>query len=76
MSIVKERILDAVTIMTENESQILWNMITQKLSINWNNIETVETDSWDLQMLDEISLDPECHEFLPEKDAMRELDLA
>ncbi|MCM1233123.1 MAG: hypothetical protein NC489_23630 [Ruminococcus flavefaciens] len=76
MSIVKERILGAVTVMTENDAQILWNIIMQKFSIDWDNIKTVEADSWDLQMLDEISMDPECHEFLSEKDAMKELGLA
>lgn len=75
MSAVKERILGAVTIMDEADAQMLWNMIIQTFGTGWNDIEEVEPDEWDLQMLKEIKDDPECHEFLSEKDAMKELGL-
>lgn len=75
MSAVKERILGAVTVMNENDAQILWNMITQTFGVNWENIEEIEPDDWDLQILSEIRSDPECHEFVAEKDAMKELGL-
>ena len=61
--------------MYENDVQILWNMITQTFGVNWDNIEAVKPDGWDLQMLDEIKVNPECREFMSEEDAMRELGL-
>ena len=75
MSGVKERILGAVTVMNENDAQILWNMITQTFSESWENIEEIKPDDWDLQMLDEIKENPECREFMSEEDAMKELGL-
>ena len=75
MSAVKERILGAVTVMNENDAQILWNMITQTFSESWENIEEIKPDDWDLQMLDEIRENPECREFMSEEDAMKELGL-
>ena len=75
MSAVKERILGAVTVMNENDAQILWNMITQTFSESWENIEEMKPDDWDLQMLDEIKENPECREFMSEEDAMKELGL-
>ena len=76
MSDVKERILGAVTVMNENDAQILWNMITKTFGVNWENIEAVKPDDWDMQMLDVIKVNPECHEFVSEEDAMKELGLA
>ena len=32
--------------------------------LNWKNIREVEPDEIDMQMLDEIENDPECHEFI------------
>lgn len=75
MSAVKERILGAVTVMNENDAQILWNVITQTFSESWENIEEIKPDDWDLQMLDEIKENPECREFMSEEDAMKELGL-
>lgn len=43
---------------------------------DWENIEEVEPDSWDLQMLKEVQTNPECSEFVSEEDAMKELGLA
>ena len=76
MSAVKERILGAVTIMNENDAKMLWNMIIQTFGTNWDDIEEVEPDDWDMQMLSEIKADPECHEFVSANDAMKELGLA
>lgn len=75
MSAVKERILGAVTIMDEDDAQMLWNIITETFGSGWGNIEEVMPDSWDLQMIREIKVNPECHEFVSEKDAMKELGL-
>ena len=75
MSAVKERILGAVTVMNDNDAQILWNMITQTFGVNWENIEEIKPDDWDMKMLYDIKNNPECHEFVSEEDAMKELGL-
>lgn len=75
MSAVKERILGAVTIMDEDDAQMLWNIITETFGSGWGSIEEVMPDGWDLQMIREIKANPECHEFVSEKDAMKELGL-
>lgn len=41
----------------------------------WKNIEAIAPDDWDMQMLGEIKTDSECHEFVSEEDAMKELGL-
>lgn len=43
---------------------------------NWETVKEVTPDEWDLQMLQEIETNPECHEFVSEEDAMKELGLA
>ena len=63
-------------VMNEDDAQMLWNMITQTFETNWDDIEEVEPDDWDLHMLSEIKADPECHEFISANDAMKELGLA
>lgn len=75
MSAVKERILGAVTVMNENDAEILWNMITRRFGVRWENVEEVAPDDLDLQMLHEIKTNPECHEFVSEEVAMKELGL-
>lgn len=39
------------------------------------NIEEVEPDEFDLMLLDEIQKNPECHEFVSQEEAMKELGL-
>ena len=40
-----------------------------------SNAEEAGPDEWDLEMLQEIASDPECHEFVSSKEAMKKLDL-
>ena len=47
-----------------------------KFGVNRDDIEEVEPDDWDMQMLSEIKDNPECHEFVSAKDAMKELGLS
>lgn len=47
-----------------------------KFGVNWADIEEVEPDDWDMQILSEIKDDPECHEFISGKDAMKELGIS
>lgn len=51
MNAIKERILGAVTVMNENDAQTLWNLIIQTFGTNWENVEKVSPDDWDLKML-------------------------
>ena len=76
MSAIKKKILDAVTVMNENDAKILWDMITQTFGINWESIKEVKPDDWDLRMLTEIETNSECHEFVSEENAMKELGLS
>ncbi|MBD5517697.1 MAG: hypothetical protein HDR07_04150 [Lachnospiraceae bacterium] len=76
MNAIKKRILGAVTVMNENDAQTLWNLITKTFGTNWENVKEDTPDDWDLQMLQEIKSNPECHEFVFEDDAMKELGLA
>lgn len=46
MSAVKERILGAVTIMDEDDAQMLWNIITETFGSGWGSIEEVMPDGW------------------------------
>ncbi len=75
MSTVKDRILGAVTAMNENDAQTLWNLIIQTFGTNWENVEEVSSDNWDLKMLQEIKTNPECQEFVSEDEAMKKLGL-
>lgn len=69
MTAIKEKIIDAVTVMSDNDAEMFWNIINQQFkSVDWENIEEIEPDDIDLQMLKAIEDDPECHEFTNEKD--------
>ena len=55
MSAVKERILGAITVMTDADAAAVWNFITDQFSNHsWDNIEEIEPDEWDRQMLNDI----------------------
>lgn len=76
MSNVKERILGAVTVMSDYDAEIVWKLILNRFSdISWDNVESEAPDEIDLQMLNEIKNNPECHEFVSSEMAMKELGL-
>ena len=78
MTAIKERIIGAVSLMSNKEAEDFWNLIQNRYIIlpkNWDNIEEIEPDEIDLQMLDEIKADPDCHSFVSSEEAMKELDL-
>ncbi|MBO5304018.1 MAG: hypothetical protein J6A92_08235 [Lachnospiraceae bacterium] len=76
MSNVKERILGAVTVMSDYDAEIVWKLILNRFSdVSWENIQTEEPDEIDLQMLKDIEENPDCHEFVSSEDAMKELGL-
>lgn len=69
MTAIKEKIIDAVTIMNDRDAEMFWEIITKKFApATWENIEEEEPDEIDLQMLKAIKNDPECHEFIKESD--------
>jgi hypothetical protein len=69
MSAVKERILGAVTVMSDEDADMVWNMIVQTVPCrSWDEVESVTPDEWDKKMLAEIATDPDCHEFMTEKE--------
>lgn len=63
MNATKERIIGAITVMTNSEADRLWDIISTQFTSSWDDIEEVEPDKWDLQMLADIENDPECKEF-------------
>lgn len=76
MSAVKERILGAITVMTDADAATVWNFIMNQLSNHsWDNVEEIEPDEWDRQMLDDIKKDPDCREFLSSEETMKQLGL-
>lgn len=76
MNAVKERILGAVTIMNDADAAALWDFIVHRFNNrSWEDIEEVTPDEWDLKILDEIENDPDCHEFISSKNALKHLGL-
>lgn len=76
MSAIKERILGAITVMSESDAEKVWHLIADNFSDrSWSDIEEVIPDDWDKKMLTEIKNNTECREFLSETDAMKELGL-
>ena len=62
MTAVKEKILGAVTVMSDADAKEFWKIILDKYSpVTWEDIEEEEPDDIDLQMIKAIEEDPECH---------------
>lgn len=75
MSAIKERILGAVTIMNDSDAEKLWSFIKKQFSISWEKIEDITPDEWDLQMLHEIEIDPDCQNYVSSEEALKVLGL-
>lgn len=76
MSNVKERILGAVTVMSDYDAEIFWKIILNHFTdASWDNVGEETPDEIDLQMLKEIKENPDCHEFVSSEEAMKELGL-
>ena len=81
MTAIKERIIGAVSLMSDQEAAVFWKLIqnryiiTPKTQDSWDNIEEIEPDEFDLTMLREIENDPDCHEFISAEEAMKGLEL-
>lgn len=68
MTAVKEKIIGAITVMTDADAEFFWELIEKKFSPSWDDIEEEMPDEIDIQMLEAIKNDPECHEFTREQD--------
>lgn len=68
MTAVKEKIIGAITVMSDNDAEMLWEHIVKKFTPSWDDIEEEVPDEFDLQMLKAIETDPECHEFTKENE--------
>ena len=69
MTAVKEKIVGAITVMSGTDAEELWKIIVQKYApVSWDDIEEVEPDEIDLQMLEAIEKDPDCHVFTKESE--------
>lgn len=76
MSAVKERILGAVTVMSEADAEKVWKFVLDNLpSRSWEDLEEAAPDEWDLQMLEDIKHNPDCHEFVSQEEVLKELGL-
>ena len=77
MSTIKERILGAVSVMNDSDAEFVWNLILDNFPRrnSWNDIPETEPDEFDLKMLREAATDPECREFIPENELLKELGL-
>ena len=52
MTAIKERILGAVSVMSDADAETVWELImTNFPKRTWDDIETVVPDEWDLKML-------------------------
>lgn len=76
MSDIKERILGAISIMNDDDAQMVWELIlTHFPKRSWDNIDTVTPDELDNQMIQDIATNPDCKEFVSADEAMKELGL-
>lgn len=76
MTTIKERILGAVTVMNDDDAQMVWELIlTHFPKRSWDNIDTVTPDELDNQMIQDIATNPDCKEFVSADEAMKELGL-
>lgn len=75
MNKIKERLIGAITVMTDEEAQEIWSIIERNhMSRTWDEIEEVEPDEIDNLMLKEIEENPDCHEFVSYEEALRILE--
>ena len=68
MTAVKEKIIEAITIMNDADAESFWNLIQKKYTPSWDDIKEEEPDAIDIQMLEAIKNDPDCREFTKEND--------
>lgn len=68
MSDVKERLLEAITVMTEDDALQLWRIVERMYRNSWDAIEESAPDLIDLQMIRAAQNDPDCRTFASEEE--------
>lgn len=69
MTAIKERLIGAITMMDDEKAQAIWDMIVMNYAPrSWDDIPEEKPDRFDFQMFGRIESDPDCHEFVSEKD--------
>ena len=68
MNAVKKQICHFVELMNDNDALLLLDWVNQNIAIfntkkEWDDIEEVEPDEWDLEMIADINNNPECVDF-------------
>lgn len=77
MTAIKERILGAVSVMSDADAEVIWELILDNFpKRSWDDIETITPDEWDLKMLADIKTNPDCKEFISADETMKELNLS
>ena len=77
MSITKEKILHTIELMEDDDAVLVldWlknNFVMTYKNRGWENIEEIEPDEWDLEMLAEIEINPDCKEFISEEEMLEQ----
>ena len=67
------RNIAAAKIMDDNDAAKLWEYISEnfKEAARWASIPEEEPDEFDLEMLEEIKHDPDCHVFISSDELKR-----
>ena len=64
--------------MNDKEAEFFWKMIQNRHIISpktLDDVDEIEPDEFDLMLLEEIRNNPECHEFISQEEALKELGL-
>lgn len=81
---IREKLLKVIEACEEKDLSIIWDGIPIELKANFkayvfdevkNTILKEEPDEFDLQMLEEIENDPDCHEFISQEEVYKELGI-
>lgn len=71
---IKERIFGAVSIISKEKANHLWNIIISTFTHrSWDDIPEAEPDAWDIEMLKSIEEDPDCKKFISDEELLAEL---
>ena len=74
---IQRRNITASRVMNDEEASRLWEFISRNFddAAKWALIPEEEPDEWDIEMLDEIRHDPDCHMFISGEELKRELGM-
>ena len=79
MPLAKVKLLSLIQLMNDEDAEILLNYIYAHFQItlksDWKTIEEVAPDDFDMAMLQDITTNPECHQFVSQAELYKELGL-